>query len=272
MSAVFEFGRNWLEFLKTVDESSVEMSEHDLLNMLGDLSGRTFLDIGCGSGLSSLAAHRLGAKVRSFDYDRNSVECTKQLQRRFGVSWPVEHGSALDTAYLANLGQFDVVYSWGVLHHTGNMWAAVANCLPLVAPGGRLHLMLYRDAWLAPTWRFIKRTYSRSPSAIQWTMRNSFAAVQILGLLCKGRNPRRVMREYGNKGTRGMSWYTDVVDWIGGYPFEYTDAETLIAFVGQRGFRLLKIKPAIYKKQVGWQGTGSYQYIFERQQQVSRAD
>ena len=257
----FAFGENWLRFLETINESSVEASKNDLAAMLGDISDKTFVDIGCGSGLSSLAAHRLGAKVQAFDYDVQCVECAKELQRRFRAHWPVERGSALDCDYLARLGQFDIVYSWGVLHHTGDMWTAIDNCITLLKPGGYLHLMLYRDAYLAPVWKGIKRFYSVSPRPIQGLMRTAFAGVQIFGLLVKGRNPLRVMRDYG-KSSRGMSWYTDSTDWIGGYPFEYASAEDVIEHLTGRGFDLVKLYPNIYPKPMGWQGTGSYQYVF----------
>jgi hypothetical protein len=168
----------------------------------------------------------------------------------------------LDGEYLRRLGQFDIVYSWGVLHHTGNMWVAIDNCLELLKRGGDLHLMLYRDAHLAPVWKWIKMTYSMSPSAVQWIMRNGFAGVQVLGLLARGRNPLRVMRNYGARN-RGMSWYTDSTDWIGGYPFEYASAEEVTERLKLKGLSLVKISPKPPdKKPIGWKGTGSYQYIF----------
>jgi SAM-dependent methyltransferase len=263
MATTFEFGTNWLAYLETVTDASVAQSERELTAMLGDVRGKTFVDVGCGSGMSSLAAHRLGAIVRAFDYDQKCVDCARALQRRFAASWPVERGSALDADYLRSLGEFDIVYSWGVLHHTGDMWRAIDNATRLVKPGGLLHLMLYRDAWLAPVWTGVKRFYSGSPRPVQWVVRNGFAGVQVLGLLLKGRNPRRVMRDYG-KSNRGMSWYTDVTDWIGGYPFEYASAEQVMAHLESRGFSTAKVYPEPYKKKMGWQGTGSYQYVFRR--------
>jgi 2-polyprenyl-3-methyl-5-hydroxy-6-metoxy-1,4-benzoquinol methylase len=67
----------------------------------------------------------LGAKVYSFDFDSNSVECTQILKNKYHIennSWRVDEGSVLDLDYLTKLGKFDIVYSWGVLHHTGKMW------------------------------------------------------------------------------------------------------------------------------------------------------
>ena len=137
----FSFGRNWASFLKRLNEARIAEAEKNLIEFLGEksLAGRSFLDVGSGSGLSSLAARRLGATVTSFDYDSQSVACTEELRRRYlpdDPSWIVEQGSVLDTEYLAGLGQFDIVYSWGVLHHTGGDVAGDGNLKPMVKTGG----------------------------------------------------------------------------------------------------------------------------------------
>ena len=130
--ARFGFGRNWLSFIDVVDETRIRAARDSLRGTLhlSTLSGRTFLDIGCGSGLFSLAACQLGAAVRSFDHDQDSVLATTRLRRRFAADsdWRIERGSILDPEFVAGLGRFDVVYSWGVLHHTGDLWAWPAGC------------------------------------------------------------------------------------------------------------------------------------------------
>jgi 2-polyprenyl-6-hydroxyphenyl methylase/3-demethylubiquinone-9 3-methyltransferase len=136
----FEFGKNWSRFLAILDEQRITVAEQSLKDMLGvnSLSGKSFLDIGSGSGLFSLAARRLGASVHSFDFDPQAVACTAELKRRYfpnDPAWTIEEGSVLDTEYLSSLATFDIVYSWGVLHHTGAMWQALENVHPKVAPG-----------------------------------------------------------------------------------------------------------------------------------------
>src|SRR6202008_1199298 len=112
----FAFGRNWASFLSVLDENRIRVAEQSLQGMLAmrDLQGLRFLDIGSGSGLFSLVARKLGARVHSFDFDPDSVACTRSLHDRYlpgDEDWTVEHGSILDRAYTDRLGTFDIVYS-----------------------------------------------------------------------------------------------------------------------------------------------------------------
>lgn len=146
----FEFGNNWASFLSTLDDARIKQAEISLKSLLGmdDLTGRTFLDIGSGSGLFSLAAKRLGAIVHSFDFDPQSMACTRELKRRYfpeDPSWKIEEASALDEAFMSALGKFDIVYSWGVLHHTGNLARAVELSSERVDAGGNLFVAIYND-------------------------------------------------------------------------------------------------------------------------------
>lgn len=245
----FSFGENWTAFLKVLDEDRIQSARKSLATMLGtdDLSGQSFLDIGSGSGLSSLVARRMGARVTSFDYDPASVGCTQELRRRYfpdDPDWRVEQGSALDPAYVASLGQFDIVYSWGVLHHTGQMWQGLDLAARAVAPGGTLFIAIYNDqgAW-SRRWARIKRFYCAGPvakalvscSIIPWWVFRQFAAD-----LVWRRNPLEHYRNY--RRNRGMSVWHDWHDWLGGYPFEVAKPEALLEFYRMRGFELVRLK------------------------------
>lgn len=174
MNKRFEFGKNWQLFLKRLSDEQIKSAEISLTEMLEmpSFEGKSFLDIGCGSGLFSLSAMKLGAyKVYSFDYDEQSVACTFELKNRYfpnAKNWIISHGSVLDKNYLNTLGQFDIVYSWGVLHHTGNMWQALENVCPLVKPNGKLFIAIYNDQGRkSRQWKIIKRVYNSLPAGLK---------------------------------------------------------------------------------------------------------
>lgn len=243
----FEFGENWRRFLEHLTAERIAEAEQSLRNMLDlpDLDGRTFLDIGSGSGLFSLAARRLGARVFSFDYDPQSVACTLELRRRYfdgDPDWRIEEGSALDGDYIASLGQFDIVYSWGVLHHTGAMWNALGNASLPVRPGGLLFIALYNNQGGASRrWTAIKSAYVRFPISRGPLLALSFLRLHGTGLI-RGLLRGRPLQILENHKGRGMSLWRDLVDWVGGYPFEVADPGDVFEFFNKRGFQLTRLK------------------------------
>lgn len=237
----FGFGENWTRFLKVLDHQRVDMARASLTNMLDTqtLDGKTFLDVGSGSGLFSLAARELGATVYSFDYDPKSVNCTNELKHRFykeDTNWTIEHGSALDQAYVASLCQFDVVYSWGVLHHTGQMWQALKNVAAAVKPEGMLFIAIYNDqGWISRYWTKVKHLYTRHKCA-----RPLLIAAHAPYLIGAPYVVRRLTRRLSP--ARGMTLWFDMLDWLGGYPFEVAKPEDIILFFRKHGFELTNLK------------------------------
>jgi len=248
----FSFGKNWSNFLEWINEDRIQAATKSLSNMLGEksLAHLRFLDAGSGSGLFSLAARRLGATVYSFDFDPESVAATAELKRRFypnDEGWCIEEASVLDNNYLESLGDFDVVYSWGVLHHTGQMWQAIDNVTRLVRPGGRLFISIYNHMGGASRrWSWIKRTYCRLPPVLRLPfailVTTPIQAYSILVHLLQGKLSGYIDNIRSYRRQRGMSWWHDQVDWIGGYPYEDAKPEEIFDFVKQRGFSLERLK------------------------------
>jgi SAM-dependent methyltransferase len=259
----FEFGENWSRFLQVLTDTRIKKAEESLKRMLkvSTLRDRTFLDIGSGSGLFSLAARRLGARVHSFDYDKRSVGCTLELKRQYccdDKGWTIEEGSVLDEEYMRSLGQFDIVYSWGVLHHTGAMWQALENAHGRVAPHGRLFVAIYDDQGRASVyWKRIKRLYVRLPKGLKfiilWPAFLRLWGPTTIRDLLYGK-PFQTWRS--RVQARGMSPWRDVVDWVGGYPFEVAKPEEVFEFYRDRGFNLVTLKTC--------GGRGCNEFVFEK--------
>jgi 2-polyprenyl-3-methyl-5-hydroxy-6-metoxy-1,4-benzoquinol methylase len=263
----FAFGDNWRAFLDVLDDERIREAEQSLVGMLGmpSLDGKRFLDAGSGSGLFSLAAYRLGAEtVHSFDFDPASVGCAIELRRRYGdpERWVVERGDVLDPAYLSRLGRWDVVYSWGVLHHTGDMWRALENVAGLVAADGRLFVALYNDQGpRSRAWKLVKRLYNRLPSSLRTPYAVAVMAprelLRLAYLIVAG-GPQAYVRSWTQyKQSRGMSRWHDLIDWVGGYPFEVATPDEVFDFLRERGFTLKGLVTA--------KGTsGCNQFVFAR--------
>lgn len=266
--AQFDFGTNWKLFSeRALTAADIKTAEQDFLDLLNGitLSGRSFLDIGFGAGLSLLIAASRGANAVGCDVDPLCAELLQTNQRRYfpdlaNLEIPVVTGSILDKPIIDLLRvsspdqatkAYNIVHAWGVLHHTGEMKQAIRTAASLVAPGGDLILAIYSRHWSSKVWKIIKRFYNRSPNIVQRLLIGFFCPVIFLAKwLATRRNPL--------KQTRGMNFYYDVIDWIGGYPYEFATPAEIKQFVEALGFSMIRFIPAVIP-------TGCNQFVFHRQ-------
>lgn len=236
-SSHFAFGENWLDYAAKIDPHKIDVAIHDLRRLAaGDLQGKRFLDLGCGSGIHALAAHRLGAQsVRGIDIDPQSVEASQKTFATFApkADSRFEVMSVFD-ATPARLGTFDVVYSWGVLHHTGDMYRAIRCAAALVEPPGELQIALYKKTPFCGFWREIKKWYRSASPQAQRRARRVRTLIQRAIFAARRQNFEEYVATYGAK--RGMDYENDLHDWMGGYPYESISPEECTSFLTQLGF------------------------------------
>lgn len=239
----FSFGKNWRSYVDTVSEESIERARADIEEWLGvdGVKDKTVLDLGCGSGIHSLCYYLLGAKeILSFDVDNYSVESTQLLWEKAGKpsNWRVIQGSILDRDFVGSLGKHEIVYSWGVLHHTGSMWQAIKNAASLVKQGGLFWIAIYVKGPKYPEHLALKQKYNRSSAIGKKMMVWRFIGNIMRERRRAGLNPFAWNETYD----RGMDVYHDVLDWLGGLPYEVASKEEIVNFFAAEGFALEKIK------------------------------
>lgn len=268
----FAFGRNWAAYATAITDAAIAEAEAGLRKLLGEerLDGRRFLDVGCGSGLHALAALRLGAaEVIAVDIDADSVATSRAVLRRFAPDgrWRVEKMSVFDLHEC--LGEsFDVVYAWGVLHHTGDVERAIRETARMCGKGGLLILALYYRTWLDWFWRLEKRWYAKASPAAQKRAQGVYIALE--GLLMRVRGERNFQAYVSNYHiNRGMDFYHDVHDWLGGWPYEPLSASEVDARLRRLGFEPVRrfIAPGRwFGRSLGLLGAGNNEYVYRRVQ------
>ncbi len=240
----FSFGENWKKYLNSLTIEKIQIIKQNLKDFLGNIKGKTCVDIGSGSGLFSYSMYALGAKeVTSFDIDPFSVQCANYLKSKVKnpERWNIYQGSILDKIFISQIGKYDIVYSWGVLHHTGNMWEAIKKAASLVNDNGIFFLAIYNKTKGSRFWLKVKKIYNLSPKIGKKLMNFLlFSAMYFILPLLSLKNPLIRLKNY--KNNRGMDPMTDVKDWLGGYPFEVATFKEIVTFLNRidQNFRLVK--------------------------------
>lgn len=170
-------------------------------------------------------------------------------------------GSILDSVFVEQLGTFDIVLSWGVLHHTGDLWTAVQNAASVVGPGGLLWIALYRKGRKSAASLRLKRRYNRTPNILKPAFRAAYLAPKVAKMVLT-RDLSRIRRYHEE---RGMSYWRDVEDWLGGLPYEVASPDEVHAAVRPLGFVLERM-------QVGEGDGGNDVYLYSRTGHTTRTE
>jgi 2-polyprenyl-6-hydroxyphenyl methylase/3-demethylubiquinone-9 3-methyltransferase len=263
----FAFGKNWLDYSLKIDEEKINQAIKDLQRISGRdrLDGLSFLDIGCGSGLHSLAAIRMGAsRVFGVDIDEYSVAASRQTIARFASDSNADFEVlSIFNMQPATYGVFDIVYSWGVLHHTGDMYRALKCAASLVAPDGLLLIALYRKTLLCSLWRKVKRWYTSATPKAQERARNVFIGMHRCIKLIQGDILDNYIKSYNSN--RGMDYFNDVHDWMGGFPYESISPNDCHKFFLNLGFVVKSENiAAVGVRSLGLLGSGCDEFSYRK--------
>jgi 2-polyprenyl-6-hydroxyphenyl methylase/3-demethylubiquinone-9 3-methyltransferase len=262
----FNFGDNWQSYAAGMTPEKIAEAEAGLRRLLGRerLDGLRMVDIGCGSGVHALAALRMGARVTAIDIDPQSVATTRKMLETYappGAAWDVGLRSVLDTG-TPDGAPFDIVYSWGVLHHTGRMWEAMDRAADMAAPGATIAVALYKKTPLCGFWRVEKAFYSRLPGWARPVLTAPYAAALLAAQILMGRNPLKYIKNYQSQ--RGMDFWHDVIDWLGGYPYESASPAEVADWAARRGLTPRLTANTAPARGLGILGTGCAEYVFTR--------
>ena len=254
----FNFGKNWQSFSKTaLDDEKINQARNDFQNLFSgiELKDRSFLDIGFGQGLTLNFAQEAGANVLGIDVDPDNMDALREVSKKFPKQKVPETRiiSILDEEFSdSKISQtkYDIVHSWGVLHHTGKMYEAITNASDLVGADGYFVISIYNKHWSSSAWKWIKWSYNISPAIVQKLLiRFFYLIIYFAKLIVTGKDPLTEQR--------GMDFLHNVVDWIGGYPYEYASSKRITKFVNKLGFETLRINPAYVP-------TGCNEFVFRR--------
>ena len=201
------------------------------------LEGKTVLDGGCGSGMVSVAFATLGADVTGVDVTRQCVENGRKNAQRFGVECRFIQA---DLVTLSLDDQFDIIYTWGVLHHTPDAEASFHSLATHLKEDGDIIIAVYLRTPLSGFWNSIRVFYQRSPSMLKTVTRKTTAALlagvdmakRLVGgrqrYMMRGTSNEEIVNDWFGVPHRTFHSYDEVYKWFedAGLAYELVDPHT----------------------------------------------
>jgi len=113
-------------------------------------AGKRVLEIGCGIGTDAVNFARVGADYWAIELSEASLDLARRRFAVFGLNGHLLAGNAERLSELVEPGSFDLVYSFGVIQHTPDQRAVIAEGRQVIRPDGELRIMLYaQNSWKA---------------------------------------------------------------------------------------------------------------------------
>lgn len=129
----------------------------DELARFDHTSGKAVLEIGVGLGADHQRFAEAGATLSGIDLTPRAIEHTRHRLQLFGFSSNLQVGDAENLPFADN--SFDVVYSWGVIHHSPDTPKAAQEILRVLKPGGRFAVMIYQRRSLVGAFLWVRYAF-----------------------------------------------------------------------------------------------------------------
>ena len=187
------------------------------------VKGKKVLDAGSGSGMVSIAFAVMGASVTGVDITSKCIENGRKRAKAFGVECRFVQS---DLTMLDLHEDFDIIYSWGVLHHTADAKASFFRLVEHLRPGGEIIIAVYLRTAFSSFWNFSRVFYQSSPGFAKTAFRRS-ASVLLNGYdavrkalmkkeryMLRGTSNEELVNDWFGVPHRTFHTYTEVYEWF----------------------------------------------------------
>ncbi len=189
------------------------------------------LDGGSGSGMISVAFAVMGADVTGVDVTPKCVENGCKNADLFGVQCRFLKRNLLSLDLCGET--FDIIYNWGVLHHTQDARKSFTNLAKHLKPGGEMIVAVYLKTVLSGFWNFLRIFYQESPQVFKTLFLNT-GSIFLNGVdyfnnlffnkeryMMRGTNNKEILNDWFGVPYRTFHTYEEVFEWFRENGLEY---------------------------------------------------